>query len=93
LRRHVAGFSSAVDTRVDNALVKALAQAFRWRMILKQGGPAKLDDLAGVKDVNTTCVSRFLRLTTPGTAAGLPTAACPELQSQRFRGWRQAAGA
>ena len=32
--------------RVDNAMVKALARAFRWRKMLDEGVHATLDDLA-----------------------------------------------
>ena len=48
---------------VDNAMVKALARAFRWRKMLDTGVHATIDDLARAKGVNTTYVSRILRLT------------------------------
>ena len=48
--------------RVDNAMVKALARAFRWRKML-EGTHATLEDLARAKGVNATYVSRVLRLT------------------------------
>ena len=49
--------------RVDNAMVKALARAFRWRRMLDEGVHATLEDLARAKGVNATYVSRILRLT------------------------------
>ena len=49
--------------RVDNAMVKALARAFRWRKMLDTGVHATLEDLARAKGVNATYVSRILRLT------------------------------
>ena len=49
--------------RVDNARVKALARAFRWRKMLDEGLHATLDDLAKAKGVHATYVSRVLRLT------------------------------
>ena len=44
--------------RVDNAMVKALARAFRWRKMLDEGVHATLEDLARAKGVNATYVSR-----------------------------------
>ena len=49
--------------RVDNAMVKALARAFRWRKMLDEGVHATLEDLARAKGVHATYVSRVLRLT------------------------------
>ena len=49
--------------RLDNAMVKALAWAFRWWKMLDEGVDATLDDLARAKGVNATYVSRILRLT------------------------------
>jgi hypothetical protein len=49
--------------RVDNAMVKALARAFRWRKMLEEGVFATLDDLARAKGVAPSYVSRVLRLT------------------------------
>ena len=49
--------------RVDNAMVKALARAFRWRKMLDTGVQATLDDLARAKAVAPSYVSRTLRLT------------------------------
>ncbi len=57
------GASWAPRPRVDNAMVKALARAFRWRRMLDAGAYGTLDDLARAKGVNATYVSRVLRLT------------------------------
>jgi hypothetical protein len=40
--------------RVDNAMVKALARAFRWRKMLDTGVHATLEDLARATGVNAT---------------------------------------
>ena len=57
------GAAWAPRPRVDNAMVKALARAFRWRKMLDTGVHATLEDLARAKGVNATYVSRVLRLT------------------------------
>jgi len=49
--------------RVDNAMVKALARAFRWRKLLDEGVYGTLEDLARAKGVAASYVSRVLRLT------------------------------
>ena len=49
--------------RVDNAMVKALARAFRWRKMLDSGVYAGLEDLARANGVASSYVSRVLRLT------------------------------
>ena len=57
------GAEWAPRPRVDNAMVKALARAFRWRKMLDEGTFGTLDDLARAKGVHATHVSRVLRLT------------------------------
>ena len=57
------GAEWAPRPRVDNAMVKAMARAFRWRRMLDEGAFATIDDLAKAKRVNATYVSRVLRLT------------------------------
>ena len=52
------GAEWAPRPRVDNAMVKALARAFRWRKMLDTGVHATLEDLARAKGVNATYVSR-----------------------------------
>ena len=60
------GAEWAPRPRVDNAMVKALARAFRWRKMLDEGVHATLEDLARAKGVNATYVSRILRLDAAG---------------------------
>ena len=50
-------------TRVDNAMVKALARGFRWRKLLEEGVHATVEDIAAAEKINTSYVSRILRLT------------------------------
>src|SRR5262249_48069703 len=47
---------------VDNALVKALARAFRWRKLLESGKHASIEELASAEKINPSYVSRVLRL-------------------------------
>ena len=49
--------------RVDNAMVNALARAFRWRKLLDTGVHATIEDLARAKGAAPSYVSRLLRLT------------------------------
>lgn len=57
------GAEWAPRPRVDNAMVKALARAFRWRKMLDEGVYTTIEELAKAKGVNPTYVSRILRLT------------------------------
>ena len=57
------GAEWAPRPRVDNAMVKALARAFRWRKMLDEGVHATMEDLARAKGVAPSYVSRMLRLT------------------------------
>jgi hypothetical protein len=60
---------SSVDARklfcqqVDNALVKALSRAFRWRELLESGAYSTIGDIADREKINESYVSRVLRLT------------------------------
>ena len=49
--------------RVDNAMVKALARAFRWRRLLETGAYPTIAELAAAERINSSYVSRILRLT------------------------------
>jgi hypothetical protein len=49
--------------RIDNAMVKALVRAFRWRKVLEAGVHVTIDDLAAAETINPSYVSRVLRLT------------------------------
>ena len=57
------GAAWAPRPRVDNAMVKALARAFRWRKMLDEGVHATLEELAKAKGIAPSYVSRILRLT------------------------------
>ena len=49
--------------RVDNTLIKALGRAFRWRKLLETGVYATVEEIAAAEKINTSYVSRVLRLT------------------------------
>ena len=49
--------------RVDNAMVKAIARAFRWRELLETGEYATVREIAAAEKINETYVGRVLRLT------------------------------
>ncbi len=53
----------ALRPRVDNAMVKALARAFRWRKMLDEGVCGTIEELAKREKVNRGYMSRVLRLT------------------------------
>jgi hypothetical protein len=46
----------------DTTLVKALARAFRWRRMLESGRFATINELAAAEKINSSYVSRLLRL-------------------------------
>ena len=43
--------------------MKALARAFRWRRMLETGRYGMIDELAAAEKINSSYVSRLLRLT------------------------------
>ena len=49
--------------RIDNTMVKALGRAFRWRKLLEAGVYATVEEIAAAEKINTSYVSRVLRLT------------------------------
>jgi hypothetical protein len=53
----------AAPARVDITLVKAVARAFRWRRMLEGGRFATVKELAAAEKINSSYVSRVLRLT------------------------------
>jgi hypothetical protein len=57
------GTSLAPVSRIDNTLVKALARAYRWKRMLDDGNFASIAELAAVEKINSTYLSRILRLT------------------------------
>ena len=48
--------------RIDNALLKALARAHRWRRMIEGGEYASITDLAKAEGVNEFYACRLLRL-------------------------------
>ncbi len=53
----------AAPARVDITMVKAVARAFRWRRMLEAGRFATVKELAAAEKINSSYVSRVLRLT------------------------------
>ena len=51
------------NSGADSTLVKALARAFRWRRMMETGRFATLNELAAAEKINSSYVSRLLRLT------------------------------
>ena len=49
--------------RIDGALVKALARAFRWRTLLDEGVFSSIQEIASAEKINVSYVSRVHRLT------------------------------
>ncbi|MFZ1414152.1 MAG: hypothetical protein WAS73_06180 [Defluviicoccus sp.] len=49
--------------RIDNAMIKALARAFRWRKLMETGAYATVEEIAAAEKINASYVSRVLRLT------------------------------
>jgi len=49
--------------RTDNALVKALARAFRWKRMLESGEFATISELAEREGIAPSYMTRVLRLT------------------------------
>jgi hypothetical protein len=47
----------------DSTLVKALARAFRWSRMMETGRYGTLNELAAAEKINSSYVSRVLRLT------------------------------
>jgi hypothetical protein len=54
---------AAVHRHVDNAMVKAIARAFRWRETLENGTHATIAELAAAEKISESYVGRVLRLT------------------------------
>jgi hypothetical protein len=49
--------------RVDNAMVKAIARAHRWKRMLEGGDYATFEELSRAEKINPSYLSRVLRLT------------------------------
>jgi len=48
---------------IDSTLVKAIARAFRWQKMLENGRYATIREIARAEKINSSYVSRVLRLT------------------------------
>lgn len=57
------GSETALPTRADPALVKALARAFRYQRLLDEGRYASISEMAAAERVERGYVGRLLRLT------------------------------
>lgn len=55
--------TAAVFRRIDNAMIKAIARAFRWREMLENGTHATIAEIAAAEKINESYVGRVLRLT------------------------------
>jgi hypothetical protein len=51
------------QARTDNALLKALARAHRWRRLIESGEYASITELAKSEGINESYACRLLRLT------------------------------
>ena len=51
------------SSRTDNALLKALARAYRWRQMIEDGEYASITELAKAENINQSYACRILRLT------------------------------
>jgi len=57
------GMTHRGASAADTTLVKALARAFRWRRMMETGRYSTIDELAAAEKINSSYVSRLLRLT------------------------------
>ena len=57
------GMANRGASAADTTLVKSLARAFRWRGMMETGRYATLNELAAAEKINSSYVSRLLRLT------------------------------
>jgi hypothetical protein len=55
--------AAPVTRHIDNAMVKAVARAFRWRDLLEGGEYATIREIAAAENINESYVGRVLRLT------------------------------
>jgi hypothetical protein len=54
---------AAPSRRIDNAMVKAIVRAFRWREMLENGTYTTIAEIAVAEKINESYVGRVLRLT------------------------------
>ena len=57
------GMAPRGASAADTTLVKALARAFRWRRQMETGRYGTINELAAAEKINSSYVSRVLRLT------------------------------
>ena len=57
------GTAGRPRSRVDSALVKAIARAHRWQRMLESGECGSITELAEAENINRSYVCRVLRLT------------------------------
>jgi hypothetical protein len=55
--------AARVARHIDNAMVKAIARAFRWREMLENGTHATIAEIAAAEKIHESYVGRVLRLT------------------------------
>ena len=55
--------AAPITRHVDNAMVKAIARAFRWREMLESGTYGTIAEIANAEKINESYVGRVLRLT------------------------------
>ena len=55
--------TAPVRRHIDNAMVKAIARAFRWREMLENGTHSTIAEIAAAEKINESYIGRVLRLT------------------------------
>jgi len=55
--------TAPVRRHIDNAMVKAIARAFRWREMLETGKYVTIREVAAAEKISESYVGRVLRLT------------------------------
>jgi hypothetical protein len=55
--------TTTICRRIDSAMIKAIARAFRWREMLENGTHATIAEIAAAEKINESYVGRVLRLT------------------------------
>ena len=51
--------AAPITRHVDNAMVKAIARAFRWRDLLESGEYATIREIANAEKINESYVGRY----------------------------------
>jgi hypothetical protein len=55
--------AAPIHRRVDSAMVKAIARAFRWREMLENGEYSTIREIATAEKINESYIGRVIRLT------------------------------